>query len=293
MLLKMLLPFLYLCTGFIVGKTPINIKTPLSYLLTKVIIPMVIIYNISTCRADLFIMMFAMMFMMASMLFISRLITTDIVKRLAFFYLNIGWLALPIATALLGDNAAAALISMYIGSSIFGNSIGASLLINDGAAHFDIRKTLKTPPVTALILGVACIPFGTAIQQNLQPVYRMLKLIMSILGMGVLGMWLANIQLHKSDFKEAVCWAFLRAVTIGCFMTLFMYLASLLHLDLVTNNKPALYMLCLLPPAANIIVLETHYCRTGRSAGLIACGTLLSLSMIAVYAGIITYFFNS
>ena len=76
-------------------------------------------------------------------------------------------------------------------------------------------------------------------------------------------------------------------------MTCFIYIAGLLKLELVAANKPALYMLCLLPPAANIIVLETHYCRTGRSAGLIACGTLLSLSMIAVYAGIITYFFNA
>ena len=101
--------------------------------------------------------------------------------------------------------------------------------------------------------------------------------------MGVLGMWLAKIKLEMKDLKLTIKLAILRVLTVACLMTLFIYIAGLLHLELVTANKPALYLICILPPAANIIVLETHYCHTGKSAGLTAWGTLLSLVLIPIY----------
>jgi len=291
MTIKILLPFLYLCVGFLFGKMPFDIKAQTAYLLTRLIIPMVIIYNITTCRVDLFIMIFAIIVMLTIMMYLSRLFSADIVERLSFFYLNIGWLALPIVGSVWGDSAATAILSIYIGNSIFGNSIGAGLLINNGAAHIDVKKTLKTPPVAALIIGIACIPFKGTIQHYFPPVYRIIKWTMSFLGMGVLGMWLSGIKLHLKDFKRAIRWAILRAITVACLMTLFIYIAGLLKLDLVTTNKPALYMICILPPAANIIVLETHYCHTGKSAGLTACGTILSIFLIFIYIEAVKVFF--
>lgn len=283
MTVKILLPFLYLGLGFLVGKTPIDIKSQAAYLLTRVIIPLIIIYNIATCRADLFIIIFAMLVMMTVMMYVSRLFSADAIERLCFFYLNIGWLSLPIVTTVWGDSAATAVLALYIGNSLFGNSIGAGMLINNGAAKVDIKRTLKSPPVAALIIGIICMPLGADIKLYLPPLYRILKLIMSILGMGVLGMWLAKIKLEMKDLKLTIKLAILRVLTVACLMTLFIYIAGLLHLELVTANKPALYLICILPPAANIIVLETHYCHTGKSAGLTAWGTLLSLVLIPIY----------
>lgn len=62
-----------------------------------------------------------------------------------------------------------------------------------------------------------------------------------------------------------------------------------LGISLVMENMPTLYLLCLLPPAANIIVLETHYLKSGRSASLIACGTCLSIVAIGVYAAVVLW----
>ena len=283
MTLKIALPFLYLFLGFLVGKTRIDIKNQMAYLLTRIIIPLIIIYNIATCRADLFVSIFAMIIMMTIMMYVSRLFSADVIEQLCFFYLNIGWLSLPIVATVWGDSAATAVLSLYIGNSLFGNSIGAGMLINNGATKIDVKRTLKSPPVAALIIGIICIPFSDSIKLYLPPIYQIVKLIMSIFGMGVLGMWLAKITLNIQDLKLAIKIAALRAVTVGCLMTLFIVIAGQLHLELVTSNKPALYMLCILPPAANIIVLETHYCHTGKSAGLTAWGTLLSLALIPLY----------
>ncbi|UTC46991.1 permease [Treponema vincentii] len=286
MALKILLPFLYLGLGFLLGKTPIDIKNQTSYLLTRLAIPMVIIYNIATFHSDLFFIITAMIVMLTAMMLLSRLFTSDAVERLCFFYLNIGWLALPVVTAVWGDSAAMAILSLYIGNSLFGNSIGAGMLINNGAVKIDIKRTLQSPPVAALIIGVACIPFGDVFRHYLPPVYRMVKWLLTFLGMGVLGMWLAHIKLCRKDFKAALRWALLRAVVVGFFLTLFIYIAGMFKLKLVTANKSALYIICIMPPAANIIVLETHYCHTGKSAGLTAWGTLLSLALIVIYIGV-------
>ena len=164
MAVKIVLPFLYLGFGFLVGKAPIDIKKQTAYLLTRVIIPLIIIYNISTCRADLFVSIFAMIIMMTVMMYISRLFSADAVEQLCFFYLNIGWLSLPIVATVWGDSAATAVLSLYIGNSLFGNSIGAGMLINNGATKIDIKRTLKSPPVAALIIGIMCMPFGDSIK---------------------------------------------------------------------------------------------------------------------------------
>lgn len=67
-------------------------------------------------------------------------------------------------------------------------------------------------------------------------------------------------------------------------MTAFIFVGEYLHLELITANKPALYMLCLLHPAANLVILETYYRSTGESAKIIACDTCISIVTLGVYA---------
>ena len=141
---KILLPFAYLFFGFLLGKTKLEVKGKASYVLTKIVITLVIIYNIATYRADVFILMAAMIIMRSCMLLISRFITKDTVKRLCFCYLNIGWLALPVASTVWGDGAARLLIAVYTGSSIFGNSVGAGLLSNGPARRLLTKR--RSPP---------------------------------------------------------------------------------------------------------------------------------------------------
>ena len=45
-----------------------------------------------------------------------------------------------------------------------------------------------------------------------------------------------------------------------------------------------MFLLFCLPPAANIVALETHYQGTGISAKYIASGTIVSCIVIAIYA---------
>lgn len=279
--LSLFAPLLYLGTGLAIGRSPLDIKGRASALLTKVVIPFVIVYNIATAKADVFAVIAWMAATMAVMLAVSRRFTRDPVRNLCFCYLNIGWLGLPVATSLFGDGAATVVIAAYVGSSLFGNSVGAGLMSGAGPAPW--RQTLQAPPVWALLVGLALWPFGSALAP-LQPAYGAAKFLMSFLGMAILGIWLAQTPLRASDLRDALAPAAARAVAMVASVTAFVAFAQAHGLTLVAQNREALYLLAMLPPAANIVVLETHYLRSGRSASAIAAGTCLSVVVIAVFA---------
>lgn len=284
MSLTIFTPLLYLLIGLICGRLPVDIKRPASALLTLWVIPLVIVYNIATHRPGVFAVMVGMMAIMAAMLALSRSKTRDPVQNLCFFYLNVGWLGLPVAGTLFGDGAAMVIISAYIGNSLFGNSIGVGLLAEGEDRRSRILRTLRAPPVWAMLVGLLCMPFGRQVEAWGTPLYEVLKFAMGLLGMGILGIWLSGTRLRPQDFRLAVGQFARRSLAMLGLVTLFVLACRPFDIALVRDNLPTLYLLCLLPPAANIIVLETHYLKSGRSASLIACGTCVSIIAIAVYA---------
>jgi len=285
MSLALLAPLLYLAIGLGLGRLPFDIKGRASALLTQWIIPAVIVYNIATHRPGVFAIMLGMMVMVGLMLLLSRAFTRDPVQNLCFAYLNIGWLGLPVASTLFGDEAARIIIAAYVGSSLVGNSVGVGLMVRGQHFGSRLRQTLQAPPVWALLLGLACMPLGAQIEHYAQPLYGGLKFLMSFLGMAILGIWLSATRLQWADFKKARLPFIARLLTVWALVSLFVFICRQYDLALVTQNMPALYLIGLLPPAANIIVLETHYMKSGRSASMIASGTCLSIVAIGVYAG--------
>jgi predicted permease len=282
-------PLIYFLIGLGLGKANFDIKGKASALLTKFVIPFVIIYNISTHRSGVFVIMLGTIAMMGLMVFLSRLFTRDPIQTLCFCYLNIGWLGLPIASTLFGNEAAMVIIAAYLGSSIFGNSIGVGLLTHGQDLKARLRKTLQAPPFLALLIGLACIPFGKHIEFYIRPEYEALKFLMSFLGMAILGIWLSTTTISYSDFKRAFLPFTARLFVTSILITLFILTCQHYAITLVIENKPALYLISFLPPAANIIVLETHYMKSGRSAAMIACGTCLSIIASGLYVGAVLW----
>jgi len=96
--------------------------------------------------------MIGMIVVMTAMLVLSRIFVRDPVENLCFCYLNIGWLGLPIASALFGNTAATVVLSAYIGSSIFGNLVSVSVMSSDENCRKSLKNLLKAPPIIALAI---------------------------------------------------------------------------------------------------------------------------------------------
>lgn len=280
-----LLPFIYLLVGILIGKRQLNVKTFSSLVLTKIVIPLIIIWNISLHLEEMAWVIALTMVSMLAIFACRHWMGKDAIRSLCFCYLNIGWLGLPIAHTLLGDEAARFVLAAYIGSSIVGNSIGANYLKKEA---FSILKILSSPPVIALLIGCLLIPVGSDIEVYGYNVYVVSKFLMSFLGMMILGIWLSETSLKKSDVLAYTKSYAFRIVILSTVVLVVFGISQISNSEIVYQQLPWLFLICLLPPAANIIVLETSYLGTGTSAARISVETMVSIVVIAAY-GIVVH----
>lgn len=319
-----ILPLIYLGLGLglallLPERWSTRLKEGASTLLTRWIIPAVIIYTVATSRPELFFVAASTMVLMLLGVLCAGRITGNPVQKLAFVYLNAGLFGIPVVAGFWGEEAVRVYIGAYIGNSIMGNILGTSLLRGDArgdsgenssprtataASHLaTVRRVLQglrtSPPVIAVVLGLLCLPAGPFLSQHGAGFYRVLTWVFSFIGMIVLGMWLGAAKLHRADLTRAAGWAFLRAVLVSVYSVGVLALARWahdaagVHFDQLLAHPQVLFILAVLPPAANIVILETHYRHEGTAAPVIAAGAVVSVGMIALAVPILQLVFAS
>ena len=310
----MILPLIYLGVGF--GLAMLlpehwsnRLKESASALLTRWIIPTVIIYTVATSRPELFFVAASTMVLMLLGVLGAGRITGDPVQKLAFVYLNAGLFGIPVVAGFWGEEAVRVYIGAYIGNSVMGNILGTSLMRREtntdglttsrakptrqavthkAAVGAVLRSLLTNRPVIAVAIGLICLPAGPFLNTHAAGIYRLITWVFSFVGLMVLGMWLSTARLHRTDLKQALRWAVLRVVLVSVYSVgiltaaHWMHTHTGVHLDQLLAHPQVLFILGVLPPAANIVILETHYRHEGTAAPIIASGAVVSLGMIAL-----------
>lgn len=316
----MILPLLYLGVGFglallLPERWGNRLKESASALLTRWIIPTVIVYLVATSRPELFFMAASTMALMALLVRCAAFFTNDPVQRLAFVYLNAGIFGIPVVASFWGEEAVRLYVGAYIGNSVMGNILGTSLmrreattdgLTNSGAELTHkaavgavVRSLLTNRPVIAVAIGLICMPAGPFLNAHAAGIYKFITWVFSFVGLVVLGMWLSTARLHRTDLKQAARWAVLRVVLVSVYSVGILTAAHWMnthtgvHLDQLLAHPQVLFILGVLPPAANIVILETHYRHEGTAAPIIASGAVVSLGMIALAVPILHLIFSS
>lgn len=314
----MILPLLYLGAGF--GLATLlpehwgnRLKESASALLTRWIIPTVIVYIVATSRPELFFIAASTMVLMALLVRCAAFFTNDPVQRLALVYLNAGIFGIPVVAGFWGEEAVRLYVGAYIGNSVMGNILGTSLMrretTTDGLtksrpkpthkAAVVLRSLLTNRPVIAVVIGLICLPAGPFLNAHAAGIYRLITWVFSFVGLIVLGMWLSTARLHRTDLTQALRWAVLRVVLVSVYSVgiltaaHWMHTHTGVHLDQLLAHPQVLFILGVLPPAANIVILETHYRHEGTAAPIIASGAVVSLGMIALAVPILQLIFAS
>lgn len=285
--MALLLPiFAFLC-GLGLASTSYAgaLKSLFAMLLARCFIPVVIIYNMVFYQAgSLTLMVFS--FTVAIILFYFFVkISKDQLQALCFSYVNMAWLGFPFAIALFGPEISAAMVALYIGGSIFGNVWAVNAVSSTAQPLKDIiKKVMQSPPMIALSLALLLRIIGI---QNLQQhewldlIYSCAKFGMSFSGMCVLGLWLRHTKVYLQDIQSSIKIA---ALKLLCGLILCSLTYQWLPIPHIEQYIGVMFLLFCLPPAANIVALETHYQGTGVSAKYIASGTIVSCMVIAIYA---------
>lgn len=321
----MILPLLYLGVGF--GLAMLlpehwgnRLKESASALLTRWIIPTVIVYIVATSRPELFFMAASTMVLMALLVRCAAFFTNDPVQRLALVYLNAGIFGIPVVASFWGEEAVRLYVGAYIGNSVMGNILGTSLMRREtntdglttsrakptrkavthkAAVGAVLRSLLTNRPIIAVAIGLICLPAGPFLNTHAAGIYRLITWVFSFVGLMVLGMWLSTARLHRTDLKQALRWAVLRVVLVSVYSVgiltaaHWMHTHTGVHLEQLLTHPQVLFILGVLPPAANIVILETHYRHEGTAAPIIASGAVVSLGMIALAVPILQFAFSN
>ena len=274
--------------SFLVGYWGVHVLKPirplLAALLARIFIPLLIIYNMVFYKeGSLWLIGFSFL---SSIIFFSIFyyFQKDKLRALCFSYLNGAWLGLPFALAVFGPEASSTIVALYIGGSLFGN-ICAVIAVSEAKQDlsFIIKNVLLSPPVIALTTA-AVLSFWDFSPFEYHPVvqgvYQLNKVLVTFSGMCVLGMWLSKVRIGWRDLKRSL-------LIISSRMLLAVLLCAAAYLLLPIPHLMLTYAVMLmffcLPPAANIVALETHYQGTGYSAKYIASGTVASAILIGIY----------
>lgn len=321
----MILPLIYLGVGF--GLAMLlpehwgnRLKESASALLTRWIIPTVIVYIVATSRPELFFMAASTMVLMTLLVRCAAFFTNDPVQRLALVYLNAGIFGIPVVASFWGEEAVRLYVGAYIGNSVMGNILGTSLMRREAntdglttsrskpirkavtrkaAVGAVLRSLLTNRPIIAVAIGLICLPVGPFLNTHAAGIYRLITWVFSFVGLMVLGMWLSTARLHRTDLKQAARWALLRVVLVSVYSVgiltaaYWMHTHTGVHLEQLLAHPQVLFILGVLPPAANIVILETHYRHEGTAAPIIASGAVVSLGMIALAVPILQLVFSN
>ena len=321
----MILPLLYLGVGF--GLAMLlpehwgnRLKESASALLTRWIIPTVIVYIVATSRPELFFMAASTMVLMTLLVRCAAFFTNDPVQRLALVYLNAGIFGIPVVASFWGEEAVRLYVGAYIGNSVMGNILGTSLMRREtntdglttsrakptrkavthkAAVGAVLRSLLTNRPIIAVAIGLICLPAGPFLNTHAAGIYRLITWVFSFVGLMVLGMWLSTARLHRTDLTQALRWAVLRVVLVSVYSVgiltaaHWMHTHTGVHLEQLLAHPQVLFILGVLPPAANIVILETHYRHKGTAAPIIASGAVVSLGMIALAVPILQLVFSN
>ena len=290
--MALLFPVLSFICGLILANYNASnfLKSWLSLLLARVFIPIVIIYNMVFYKSGSIELILFSFFSCFILFFLYLKLSKDRLASLCFSYTNMAWLGFPIAIAIFGAEHSMAMIPLYIGVSIFGNSWAVTSVSSAPQSKASLfKKMLSSPPIIALIIAGILRCFDVQQFQNelvVEWIYTLAKWCMSFAGMCVLGMWLRKTKVYLGDILISAKLAVLKMLCGLVLCTLAYFFLPISHIE---SYIGVMFLLFCLPPAANIVALETHYQGTGISAKYIASGTIVSCVVCVMY-GVVIHF---
>jgi len=281
--------FAFICGLFLASIMQVNdLKSSMSMLLARLFIPIVIIYNMVFYKSGSIELILFSFFSCFILFFLYLQLSKDRLAALCFSYTNMAWLGFPIAIAIFGAEHSMVMIPLYIGVSIFGNSWAVTSVSSATQSKVSLfKKMLSSPPIIALILAGFIRCFDVQQFQNqivVEWIYTLAKWCMSFTGMCVLGMWLRKTKVYLGDILISAKLAVLKMLCGLVLCTLAYFFLPISHIE---SYIGVMFLLFCLPPAANIVALETHYQGTGISAKYIASGTIVSCVICVMYGVVV------
>ncbi len=203
-----------------------------------------------------------------------------------FSFFNVAFFGIPVVTAFFGEEGVTTLICIYVGTALYGNTIGyyqvAKSKFNTREA---IAKILKIPFLYVFLLALVLKLIKVEVPEPVVPVVDVFSVVVSAGGMMMVGM-----NIIKVDFKGLNARYFskvlsLRLVSAVIIMGLLIGLESLLVEQLEAEDIQMLALIPFFPVAANVTVYASFlHSKEEESALMVFLTVGLSLILVPLVA---------
>jgi malate permease and related proteins len=218
-----------------------------------------------------------------------RLLAKDLNPHLlscAFAYFNIGFFGIPIVLAFLGPGQLPLIMSAYVGNALYGDTIGYYQIARAKRSVWDsVKKVFTIPAIYAFALAVVANLNDIKTPESLEPVADVVSWSLSVLGMLIIGIGLAEVNLKKVNYRLFSKILGIRLVSAPLLMALLLWGESQLVGQLEPEAQQLLMLASGFPIAANLVVFASFLeSETENAATLVALTTFVSLILIPVVA---------
>jgi len=310
-LIKLLPLMLLVLAGFIMGRVLHLKKGAIADLLIFFFLPFITFHGMYTTSLtaqtlSLPILFFCLCSTIALIfLFIGKWLWKDNSGHLLAFaasYGNYAYFAIPAAIVLFGKQVENIIVLSAIGFIVFSSTVGYFLTaLGNFTIRESIAKTLKLPSIYTTILGAALNGAGVTLGQvggvDLGALYleiaRDMRGCLSVLGMMLLGVAIAEIKHYKADWKFIGVTFFAQfAVWPGLMLALIYGDKTWVHFYSPVYYQ-GLFLLSLIPIGINLIAYATQLnTQPEKAAFTILLSTVFAIVyipvMIALFIGFLS-----
>ena len=300
LLLKVLPLYLMIAIGYVAGRFANISDRQIADFIIHFIAPFVLLAMAWQAEIDpgvsfAFIMLLAVLtlFMAGASYFYGDMIWGDKRKNLfsnQILGANTGYFGIPVAFALFAADTANLWILAIITSTIIHNSVGYYILARGNLSPWDgFQKLLRLPLFWSMILGLALSIFRVPWIDGLNDTMDMFKGAYFVLGMAIIGLSMARLQLKHFDLNyiwNTLLWRF----PVWTLVT-----AGLIYLDqtffglLTPEYYGLMFLYALMPLPANSVAyaaqLDVH---PQRAAAAVLASTLVAIGYIPLMMSIYT-----
>lgn len=210
--------------------------------------------------------------------------TDPLLLRSSFSFFNIAFFGIPIVKALFGEESVSVLICIYLGSALYGDTIGfyqvAKTKFSPKRAR---REVLSIPFLYVFVVGVICKIFEVETPEVLKPALSVVSFVVSAAGMFIVGLQLGNVDFGKIRFPYFAKILGIRTVAAAAIITLLILAISVVAGNVEEDDIRMLALVPLFPVAANVTVFAAFLkADEEQSSLLVFLSMMLSVLQVSI-----------
>ncbi len=206
----------------------------------------------------------------------------------SFSFFNVAFFGVPVSQALFGEVGASTVICAYIGSALYGDTIGYFLIARTKeGARKAATKALRVPIVYVVIGAIIAKLAGVTMPEAAKPVLSIAGTLVSVLGMAVIGLNLA--ETGRDDWRPKLMTRILAVrqasglILLGTALALEAALVGIL----TPRDRVIVGLVALFPIASNVTLFATLLDTNRKAAAvLVALSSAVSLVLVLLVVGL-------